>query len=459
MPYNTRRKSVSLSALGIQVPSTSRAHRPSVPKSSVATETQQPPTKKVKRSHASNTSSPVSPLRQRSSTASSSTKTVSFAERPKSSGRAAYEHTPPPSPGAADDSRIDTDNVSDDIVVGVIQQLEKTGNRPHLMKELAAILSTTNDAVLNSANPSALLSSRLSAYLRRSCWTKTSPCPLEKELVPVHPRKVYYFLTTKPRQEFPTDSSDILDSPLIIALHSGGKGGKRIVSPSLSNASVDEDMESAEDRRRATLSPSPEIDLSAHELDDALLAGEDDYTTPPTPAGTFSGRSSLARDGSNASEEISLAHNHRAASPPLEGDEKEFTQTASNMRMRGMSLDDQSIRPSMEIANPDRETEHEIQVDETEEEKARRNREVAADLFGGQHDATQDISSAMLSSPMIRPIHEHVALPEVKMEETPSAEMKESNSILGDSGFGVGWDTREPENIGLDELDDLFGAF
>lgn len=218
-------------------------------------------------------------------------------------------------------------------------------------------------------------------------------------------------------------------------------------------------MESAEDRRRATLSPSPEIDLSAHELDDALLAGEDDYTTPPTPAGTFSGRSSLARDGSNASEEISLAHNHRAASPPLEGDEKEFTQTASNMRMRGMSLDDQSIRPSMEIANPDRETEHEIQVDETEEEKARRNREVAADLFGGQHDATQDISSAMLSSPMIRPIHEHVALPEVKMEETPSAEMKESNSILGDSGFGVGWDTREPENIGLDELDDLFGAF
>lgn len=304
-----------------------------------------------------------------------------------------------------------------------------------------------------------MLSSRLSAYLRRPCWTKTSPCPLEKELVPVHPRKVYYFLTTKPRQDFPTDSSDILELPLITALHSGGKGGKRIISPSLSNASVDEDMEFAEDRRRATLSPSPEIDLSAHELDDAVLAREDDYTTPPTPAGTFSGRSSLARDGSNASEEISLAHNHRAASPPLEGDEKEFTQTASNMRMRGMSLDDQSIRPSMEIADPDKETEDDIHIDETEEEKARRNREVAADLFGGQHDATQDLSSAMLSSPMIKPIHEHVAVPEVKMEETPGAEMQNSTSILGDSGFGVGWDTREPENIGLDELDDLFGAF
>lgn len=148
MPYNTRRKSVSLSALGIQVPSTSRAHRPSASKASVATETQQPPTKKVKRSHTSNTPSPTSPLRQRSSTAASSTKTVSFAERPKSSGRAAYEHTPPPSPGAADDSRVETEGINDNIVVGVIEQLERTGNRPHLMKELAAVLSTTNDAVL-----------------------------------------------------------------------------------------------------------------------------------------------------------------------------------------------------------------------------------------------------------------------------------------------------------------------
>lgn len=312
----------------------------------------------------------------------------------------------------------------------------------------------------SSANPSALLSSRLAAYLRRPCWTKTSPCPLEKELVPVHPRKVYYFLSTKPRQDIPTDSSDILGSPLIIALHSGGKGGKRIISPSLSNASVDEDLEGAEDRRRAALSPSPEIDLSAHELDAVVPGAEDDYTTPPTPAGSFSGRSSLARDGSNGSEEISLAHNHRAASPPLEGDEKEFTLTASNMRMRGMSLDDQSIRPSMETANPDREVENEMQIDETEEEKARRNREAAADLFGGQHVPAQDVSSALLSSPVIKPTHEHIVVPkEVKVEETADIERKESISILGDTGFGQGWETREPENIGLDELDDLFGAF
>lgn len=147
MPYNTRRKSVSLSALGIQVPNGPRAHRPSVSKPAVAT-AQQPPTKKVKRSHTSETSSSTALPRPRSSTiTSSAAKSVTFAERPKSSGRTAYEHTPPPSPRASSDKKVDTDGISDDIVVGVIEQLEKTGNRPHLMKELAAVLSTTHDAV------------------------------------------------------------------------------------------------------------------------------------------------------------------------------------------------------------------------------------------------------------------------------------------------------------------------
>jgi hypothetical protein len=60
-----------------------------------------------------------------------------------------YEHTPPPSPEAdADDSEdetkpkeIDLEGINDEIVEGVIIQLQKTGNRPHLVKELAAILS------------------------------------------------------------------------------------------------------------------------------------------------------------------------------------------------------------------------------------------------------------------------------------------------------------------------------
>jgi hypothetical protein len=55
------------------------------------------------------------------------------------------ENTPPPSPGRGDNAgppKIDTEGIDDEIVVGVIQQLEKTGNRPHLLKELAAVLGT-----------------------------------------------------------------------------------------------------------------------------------------------------------------------------------------------------------------------------------------------------------------------------------------------------------------------------
>lgn len=60
-----------------------------------------------------------------------------------------YEHTPPPSPEADIDDldedvkprEIDLEGINDDIVEAVIIQLQKTGNRPHLVKELAAILS------------------------------------------------------------------------------------------------------------------------------------------------------------------------------------------------------------------------------------------------------------------------------------------------------------------------------
>jgi len=68
--------------------------------------------------------------------------------------RGIYEHTPPPSPtdGTAA-PKIDIEGINDDIVVGVIEQLEKTGNRPHLVKELAAILVTLNENVAKYAIP------------------------------------------------------------------------------------------------------------------------------------------------------------------------------------------------------------------------------------------------------------------------------------------------------------------
>ena len=140
MPYNTRRKSLSLPSLGIQLPHGSRAHRPSHSKPSILVEEQPPPTKKVKRSHSPNLTSTPTARSQLS-------KNVSFVERPKSNGRA-HDHTPPPSPIAGGGIKVDTNGINDGIVVCVIEQLEKTGNRPHLIKELATVLSGINDAVL-----------------------------------------------------------------------------------------------------------------------------------------------------------------------------------------------------------------------------------------------------------------------------------------------------------------------
>lgn len=63
-----------------------------------------------------------------------------------------YEHTPPPSPNAIevdDEDRdpaikeIDLEGVNDDIVEAVIRRLQETRNRPHLVKELAAVLTNS----------------------------------------------------------------------------------------------------------------------------------------------------------------------------------------------------------------------------------------------------------------------------------------------------------------------------
>lgn len=129
MPYNTRRKSLSLPSLGIQLPGGPRSAR-SPPSTS---DGQQHVAKKQKRSHSGSLSSALpSPSRPAA---------LRFDEhRPKSSGRVA--DTPPPSPGADSGStKVDTQGIDDEIVVGVIEQLQKTGNRPHLLKELALVLS------------------------------------------------------------------------------------------------------------------------------------------------------------------------------------------------------------------------------------------------------------------------------------------------------------------------------
>ncbi|KAJ5452043.1 hypothetical protein N7445_000226 [Penicillium cf. griseofulvum] len=294
MPYNTRRKSLSLPSLGIQLPNSTR-RSPSISK----VHTEEQPSKKVKRSHGSTSLSPEP----------SDSKTIARAGR-----HGLFEITPPPSPmDGVLAPKIDTEGINDDIVIAVINQLEKTGNRPHLVKELAAVLVTLNVNVANSANPAALLSSRLAAYMKRP-WTALTPCPIAKELILIHPRKVYYYLTTFPHQPIP-ETDDLASA-----------AGSKHITPSVSSL---EDEEDAMVRER---SPSPEVDLSSPDFED-----NGDLNTSAS-------HGSSSDHFPNASNLTRLMNSHRAASPPLEGDEKEFTQTASAVRERASEEKAESSR-------------------------------------------------------------------------------------------------------------------
>jgi hypothetical protein len=145
-------------------------------------------------------------------------------------------------------------------------------------------------------------------------WTALAPCPIAKELILIHPRKVYYYLTTFPHQPIP-ETDDLASA-----------AGSKHITPSVSSL---EDEEDAMVRER---SPSPEVDLSSPDFED-----NGDLNTSAS-------HGSSSDHFPNASNLTRLMNSHRAASPPLEGDEKEFTQTASAVRERASEEKAESSR-------------------------------------------------------------------------------------------------------------------
>lgn len=124
-PYNTRRKSLSLSELGITVPKRHRTQsHPSPPNTILDGPDPERPVKKSKRSHGLTTLMSPPP-----------TTTIRIKAEPS-----ATQLSPPPSPHAT--NQVDVEGINDAIVVSAIQQLERTGNRPHLVKDLGAVLAT-----------------------------------------------------------------------------------------------------------------------------------------------------------------------------------------------------------------------------------------------------------------------------------------------------------------------------
>jgi hypothetical protein len=266
----------------------------------------------------------------------------------------------------------------------------------------------------SSANPAAIISSRLAAYLKRS-WTALSKCPLDKKLVGTHPKRIYYFLTTSPHQPIPVDAGN-------------GPAAARIITPSLSStASEEEDLDA---RSRDRMSPSPELDLSSPDYED----GTDQFSNQAHPPTTNN-----------------IAHNRRAQSPPLEKEEREFTQTATFLQQRRRSQEAERKReassPTEEMQKLDVTMDDVIESqEETEESAARKNSETAAELFG----QVDHVSGFPPSSPVLK---------SSMMIAMPPPMYKFGDAKLDHEDPDWCWSLKSPENVELHELDELLGEY
>ncbi len=298
-----------------------------------------------------------------------------------------------------------------------------------------------------------MVSSRLTAYLKRP-WTSFAPCPIEKELLETHPRRTYFYLSIYPHQPIPETSNPAQ--------------ANRIISPSLSSATgEDEEDCGRESRARVAPSPSPEIDLSAPDL-----AVEEDVRNSLTPAGSFSAHAgTLLHDVISSSADI--AHNRRAASPPLERDEREFEQTASSLQKRKQL--NQLRRALVGSSNVDVDVGNDgddgddlvgaapaVQPPEdTEESVAMRSSQAAVELFGPGTAMAIDITS-----PVMRPQGtKRYSVGGGDMEDVRaegSAPVAAIPRQERDKSLEASWQWAEsckPELIGVDELDEMFGGY
>jgi hypothetical protein len=182
--------------------------------------------------------------------------------------------------------------------------------------------------------------------------------------------------------------------------------------------------------RRRELSPSPEVDLSSPEFDDM----DDDFAMPSTPIGSFSLRGGFympprpVHSGS--------ARHGRAVSPPLEKDEKEFTQTADGLQKRRLNGGDLA-GPLLSTSASPVEQAGLMSMDLERDEGS---------LFGG---VVMMNAASFVSSPAIRP--------STTMSLNFGRKDGEVDSWAKLEGM-LEWD-RSPENIELEELDGLLDDY
>ncbi|KAK6507153.1 hypothetical protein TWF481_005602 [Arthrobotrys musiformis] len=372
MVYNTRRKSVSLASLGISVPASVKHHRPSPP----ADNTDQPPSKRVKRVHHE-----------------------SAVIRPE------LGPTPPPSPPSHQDQPINYEEIDDEIVSIVVRVLERSGNRPHTVRELVNGFGNTSGVSLidNSANPHAIISSRLNLYLKRKDFSEDKPCVLDKELITTHPKRTYFFLTNTEHQPIPE-----FELPMPARI---------VVSP----APTDEAQEEEEERRRRIPSPSPEIEF----FDNVHEEAEDDLDDSI---------SIFSRDRSGSP----VSRN----SPPLEGDEQEFSDSAISLSIKHRSAS-RDLRDGVPTPPLTMDEESAIEHDHHVH-------------FLGPYNI--NAPAVPHPSPIVRPVSPkaEVTSPRKNLEVITNLKLSEPVQTYNYESWS---DLKSPETVNLQELDALFGAF
>jgi len=194
-------------------------------------------------------------------------------------------------------------------------------------------------------------------------------------------------------------------------------------------------------RRRSEMSPSPEVDLSSHELDDG----------DSTDTGSFVSTSASMISGQRTQASSSLSHKNRLASPPLEGDEREFSQSAIFIERRSASRETDSSKQDAKRTREEFESEGVSQDERTFEE-------AAATLLG-----YPTVNNGAFNSPILTSTSEDSNKRE-DVEKTPSKiphhphHMMSSFSEKADLYSWSGELERHlgsPESVELDELDDM----
>lgn len=140
MPYNTRRKSLSLPSLGIHVPvnrSSNNSHNSQAGMTArprPSTEGSPRPSKKLKRSHVVSSTTATSTIGSR--------KCDSIPTPTSSSGvQTSIETDETDLTGMPEIKPVDLTGINDEIVEAVLLRLQQTRNRPHLVKELTTVLA------------------------------------------------------------------------------------------------------------------------------------------------------------------------------------------------------------------------------------------------------------------------------------------------------------------------------